>query len=286
MHISDWFSRKPKYAVLKPEKKEIPEGLWTRCPKCLEILYNKELERNLKVCSKCGYHFKLGAWERIHQIIDNREFYELDGNLESVDALPFNNGIYLEKLKESKEETGLNEAIVTGKGKIEGFDAFLGVFDFGFIGGSMASVVGEKVTRLFEYGAKDGLPVIIVTATGGARMYEGMLSLMQMAKTNAALSRYRKSGGLFISVLSDPSTAGVMASFASQGDVIIAEPGALIGFAGPRVIEQTIKQKLPEGFQSSEFVFQHGMVDIVVERSKLKPTIGRIIRIWSKRLKN
>jgi len=286
MHISDWFSRKPKYAVLKPEKKEIPEGLWTRCPKCLEILYNKELERNLKVCSKCGYHFKLGAWERIYQIVDDKEFYELDGNLESVDALPFNDGIYLDKLRESKEGTGLNEAIVTGRGKIEGFDTFLGVFDFGFIGGSMASVVGEKVTRLFEYGAKDGLPVVIVTATGGARMYEGMLSLMQMAKTNAALSRYRKSGGLFISVLSDPSTAGVMASFASQGDVIIAEPGALIGFAGPRVIEQTIKQKLPEGFQSSEFVFQHGMVDMIVERSKLKSTIGRIIKIWNKRSKH
>lgn len=280
MHISDWFSRKPKYAVLKPEKREIPEGLWTRCPKCLEILYNKELERNLKVCSKCGYHFKLGAWERIYQLVDDREFYELDGNLESVDALPFDDGIYIEKLKEDREKTGLNEAIVTGRGRIDGFETLLGVFDFGFIGGSMASVVGEKVTRLFEYGMGENLPVVIVTATGGARMYEGMLSLMQMAKTNAALNRYRKRGGLFISVLADPSTAGVMASFAAQGDVIIAEPGALIGFAGPRVIEQTIKQKLPEGFQSSEFVFQHGMVDMIVERSKLKSTIGRIIRIW------
>ncbi len=283
MHISDWFSKKPKYAVLKPEKREIPEGLWTRCPKCLEILYNKELERNLKVCGKCGYHFKLGAWERIYQLVDNNEFYELDGNLESVDPLQFDDGIYLEKLREDKEKTGLNEAIVTGRGRIEGFESFLGVFDFGFIGGSMASVVGEKVTRLFEYGAKENLPVVIVTATGGARMYEGMLSLMQMAKTNAALNRYRKSGGLFISVLADPSTAGVMASFASQGDVIIAEPGALIGFAGPRVIEQTIKQKLPEGFQSSEFVLQHGMVDMIVERNKLKSTIGRIIRIWKKK---
>ncbi|MGC8971044.1 MAG: acetyl-CoA carboxylase, carboxyltransferase subunit beta [bacterium] len=283
MHISDWFSKKPKYAVLKPEKREIPEGLWTRCPKCLEILYNKELERNLKVCGKCGYHFKLGAWERIYQLVDNNEFYELDGNLESVDPLQFDDGIYLEKLREDKEKTGLNEAIVTGRGRIEGFESFLGAFDFGFIGGSMASVVGEKVTRLFEYGAKEDLPVVIVTATGGARMYEGMLSLMQMAKTNAALNRYRKSGGLFISVLADPSTAGVMASFASQGDVIIAEPGALIGFAGPRVIEQTIKQKLPEGFQSSEFVFQHGMVDMIVERNKLKSTIGRIIRIWKKK---
>jgi len=280
MHISDWFSRKPKYAVLKPEKREMPEGLWTRCPKCLEILYNKELERNLKVCSKCGYHFKLGAWERIYQLVDDREFYELDGNLESVDALPFDDGIYIEKLKEDREKTGLNEAIVTGRGRIDGFETLLGVFDFGFIGGSMASVVGEKVTRLFEYGMRENLPVVIFTATGGARMYEGMLSLMQMAKTNAALNRYRKRGGLFISVLADPSTAGVMASFASQGDVIIAEPGALIGFAGPRVIEQTIKQKLPEGFQSSEFVFQHGMVDMIVERSKLKSTIGRIIRIW------
>ena len=280
MHISDWFSRKPKYAVLKPEKREIPEGLWTRCPKCLEILYNKELERNLKVCSKCGYHFKLGAWERIYQLVDDREFYELDGNLESVDALPFDDGIYIEKLKEDREKTGLNEAIVTGRGRIDGFETLLGVFDFGFIGGSMASVVGEKVTRLFEYGMRENLPVVIFTATGGARMYEGMLSLMQMAKTNAALNRHRKRGGLFISVLADPSTAGVMASFASQGDVIIVEPGALIGFAGPRVIEQTIKQKLPEGFQSSEFVFQHGMVDMIVERSKLKSTIGRIIRIW------
>jgi len=197
-----------------------------------------------------------------------------------VDALPFDDGIYMEKLKEDREKTGLNEAIVTGRGRVEGFETFLGVFDFGFIGGSMASVVGEKITRLFEYGMRENLPVIIVTATGGARMYEGMLSLMQMAKTNAALNRYRKNGGLFISILADPSTAGVMASFASQGDVIIAEPGALIGFAGPRVIEQTIKQKLPEGFQSSEFVFQHGMVDMIVERSKLKSTIGRIIRIW------
>lgn len=280
MHISDWFSRKPKYAVLRPEKREIPEGLWTRCPKCLEILYNKELERNYKVCSKCGYHFKLSAWERIYQFVDNKEFYELDENLESVDALPFDNGIYISKLREDREKTGLTEAIVTGKGKLEGFDIFLGVFDFGFIGGSMASVVGEKVTRLFEYGIKERLPVIIVVATGGARMYEGMLSLMQMAKTNAALGKYRKSGGLFISILSDPATAGVMASFASQGDVIIAEPGALIGFAGPRVIEQTIKQKLPEGFQTSEFVLQHGMIDMIVERSKLKSIVGRIIRIW------
>ncbi|HOL55613.1 MAG TPA: acetyl-CoA carboxylase, carboxyltransferase subunit beta [bacterium] len=285
MHISDWFSRKPKYAVLKPEKKEIPEGLWTRCPKCLEIIYNKELERNLKVCTKCGYHFKLNAWERIFQLVDNKEFYELDGHLESVDALPFDDGIYIDKLKEDKEKTGLTEAIVSGKGKLEGFDILLGVFDFGFIGGSMASVVGEKVTRLFEYGIEEQLPVIIVTATGGARMYEGMLSLMQMAKTNAALGRYRKSRGLFISVLADPSTAGVMASFASQGDVIIAEPGALIGFAGPRVIEQTIKQKLPEGFQSSEFVFQHGMVDMIVDRNRLKSVLGRIIKVWKMKQK-
>jgi len=283
MPIADWFSRKPKYAELKPVKKEIPEGLWTRCPKCLEILYNKELERNLKVCPKCGYHFKLGAWERISQLTDEDSFQELDGHLESVDALSFGGDIYLEKLRNDKEKTGINEAIVTGICKIENYSCLLGVFDFGFIGGSMGSVVGEKVTRLFEYGSKEIVPVVIVSTSGGARMYEGMLSLMQMAKTNGALNRYRKNGGVFISVLADPATAGVLASFASQGDVIIVEPGALIGFAGPRVIEQTIKQKLPEGFQRSNFVFQHGMVDIIVERNELKSVLGRIIKIWNLR---
>ncbi|MGC8889132.1 MAG: acetyl-CoA carboxylase, carboxyltransferase subunit beta [bacterium] len=281
MPITDWFSRKPKYAELRPIKREIPEGLWTRCPKCLEILYNKELEKNLRVCPKCGYHFKLGALERISQLVDESTFSQIDGNLESVDALSFDENIYLEKLKSDKEKTGINEAIVTGRCKIEGYPCLLGVFDFGFIGGSMGSVVGERVSRLFEYGAQENLPVIIVSTSGGARMYEGMLSLMQMAKTNGALNRYRGSGGAFISVLADPTTAGVLASFASQGDIIITEPGALIGFAGPRVIEQTIKQKLPEGFQSSNFVFQHGMVDIIVERSELRSVLARIIKIWN-----
>jgi acetyl-coenzyme A carboxylase carboxyl transferase subunit alpha len=283
MPITDWFSRKPKYAELRPVKKEIPEGLWTRCPKCLEILYNKELEKNLKVCPKCGYHFKLGALERIYQLADEGTFYELDANLESVDALSFDGEIYLEKLKSDREKTGINEAIVTGRCKIEDYPCLLGVFDFGFIGGSMGSVVGEKVSRVFEYGIQEKIPVVIVSTSGGARMYEGMLSLMQMAKTNGALNRYRKNGGAFISVLADPTTAGVLASFASQGDIIIAEPGALIGFAGPRVIEQTIKQKLPEGFQSSSFVFQHGMIDIIVERRELKSVLARIIRIWNLR---
>lgn len=273
--------RKPKYVTVRPdgakegEKRDIPEGLWVKCSRCNEILYNKELDKNFKVCQKCNYHFRLNARERIRMTLDEGSFKELDAELNTVNPLNF--PTYAEKLEVVQESTGLKEAVVTGEGTIEGYNVVVGIMDSHFIMGSMGSVVGEKITRAVEKALEKELPLILFASSGGARMQEGILSLMQMAKTSAALAKYDQAELLFISVLTDPTTGGVTASFASLGDVIIAEPGALIGFTGPRVIEQTIRQKLPEGFQRADFMRQHGMVDMIVSRPVMKETLAKII---------
>jgi acetyl-CoA carboxylase carboxyl transferase subunit beta len=274
------FPRKPKYTIVKVAKKrDIPEGLWTRCEDCNELIYNKKLEENLKVCPKCGFHFTMSADERIRATLDEGAFKEMDQSMEPADPLAFEGPkTYKEKLKKDQETTKLKEAVVTGEGKIDGKPVLLGVTDSRFIMGSMGSVVGEKLTRLIESSVETGLPLVIISGSGGgARMYEGMYSLMQMAKTSAALNRHNKAGRLFISVLTNPTMAGVMASFASLGDIIIAEPKALIGFTGPRVIEHTIRQKLPPGFQKSEFLLEHGLIDMIVHRRNMKGTLVRLL---------
>ncbi|MDD4908610.1 MAG: acetyl-CoA carboxylase, carboxyltransferase subunit beta [Candidatus Omnitrophica bacterium] len=270
---------KPKYTIVRIKKKDIPDGLWTKCEGCSEALYNKTLEENLKVCPKCGYHFTLDAKERVKTIIDEDTFNEFDQDMASLDPLSFKGPkTYKDKLSEDQALTGLVDAVITGEGTLSGKKVSIAVTDSRFIMGSMGSVVGEKITRAIEFATKEKLPMIIVSGSGGgARMYEGMYSLMQMAKTSVALSGHNKAGLLFISVLTNPTMAGVMASFAGLGDVIIAEPKALIGFTGPRVIEQTIKQKLPPGFQRSEFLVEHGLIDMIVNRKSLKSTLFSLI---------
>lgn len=260
-------------------KKSMPAGLWTKCPSCQAVMFNKTLRENLLVCTKCSYHFIMGAMERIHHLVDENSFVEIDANLRSEDPLKFSAvKSYTEKIKQDQKKTGLKEACVTGTAKILGKDCALGVTDSRFIMGSMGSVVGEKITRLIEHALEKKLTLIIVSGSGGgARMYEGALSLMQMAKTSIALARYQKEKLSFISVLTNPTMGGVMASFASLGDIIIAEPRALLGFAGPRVIEQTIRQKLPADFQTSEFLLDHGLVDMVIERQYLKQKLALLL---------
>ncbi|HMJ90231.1 MAG TPA: acetyl-CoA carboxylase, carboxyltransferase subunit beta, partial [Candidatus Acidoferrum sp.] len=251
-----------------------PEGLWTKCPKCSTMLYDKELDENLKVCMKCGHHFPIGARERIHSLVETCSFEEMDAEMESVDVLQFTGvASYKDKLESYKRGTSLRDAVITGVGKLDGQKLALGVMDFAFLGGSMGSVVGEKLTRLIETGTEKGLPVVIVSTSGGARMYEGMFSLMQMAKTCGALAYHARAKLPYISVLTHPTTAGVMASYASVGDLIIAEPGAMIGFAGPRVIKDTTQAELPPGFQTAEFLLDHGLIDSIVPRQEMK---GRI----------
>ncbi len=261
------------------KRREFPEGLWTKCGECGEIIYNKTLEEDLKVCPKCDYHFTLSAPERVASLIDDGTFKEMDRELGSVDPLSFKGPkSYVTKLKEDQKATGLTDAVITGEGLMNGSRVALGVTDSRFIMGSMGSVVGERLTRLIEHATKHKLPIIIVSGSGGgARMYEGMLSLMQMAKTSQALAKHHEASLLFISVLTNPTMAGIMASFASLGDLIIAEPKALIGFTGPRVIEQTIRQKLPEGFQTSEFLLEHGMIDNIVHRRQLKNALHQFV---------
>lgn len=276
-----WYKKKT-YTVLKPpEKKDrIPDGLWHKCPTCLNIILKKDYDNGLKVCAKCKYHDKLNAIERLAITVDSGTFEEWDKNLKSVDPLNFvDSKKYPDRLKAVTSSTGLNEAVIIGKGKINGYEAALGVMDFRFIGGSMGSCTGEKVTRMMEKALELKIPAITISTSGGARMQEGILSLMQMAKTSIACAKLKENGIPYISVLTNPTTAGVMASFASLGDIIIAEPDALIGFAGPRVIEQTINQILPKGFQRSEFVLQHGFIDIIVERADLKNTLSNLLRL-------
>jgi len=266
-------------------KKSVPGGLWTKCEKCNEIIYNKELENNFRVCPKCGHYFRLTGKQRLKLLLDRASFREDSANLKTSDPLGFVAvESYKDRVKQDQKKTGLSEAIISGEGRIGKHKVAVAVLDFDFMGGSMASVVGEKVTRLIEKAIKKKIPVVIVSSSGGARMQEGVLSLMQMAKTSAALSLLDRERIPFISILTNPTTGGVSASFAMLGDVIIAEPKALIGFAGPRVIEQTIKQKLPEGFQTSEFLLQHGLIDMIVERKDLKNTVIKILELFLSKL--
>jgi len=275
------FKKPLKYTIVKAKKRVIPDGLWTKCPKCNQFIYTKILNENLKVCPKCQYHFPLSCQERIKLLTDS--FKELYANLESADPLEFRGPkSYKEKLEEEKKKTSLKEAAVVGEAEIGGKRVAFGVTDSRFIMGSMGSVVGEKITRIIEYAQDKRIPLIIVSGSGGgARMYEGMLSLMQMAKTSAALERLNEEKIPYISVLTHPTMAGVMASFAGLGDIIIAEPQALIGFTGPRVIKQTIKQELPEGFQTSEFNLTHGLIDMIVSRKELKETLVKLLEYLS-----
>ncbi len=269
------FVKKPKLGGSKSRKREIPEGLWTKCPKCLTMIYDKELDENLKVCPKCQHHFPVGARERINSLVETCSFEEMDAHMSSVDALHFTGvATYANKLAEHRKATGLKDAIITGIGKIGEQRVALGVMDFSFLGGSMGSVVGEKLTRLIETGTEKSLPVIIISSSGGARMYEGMFSLMQMAKTCAALAYHAQNKLPYLSVLTHPTTAGVMASYASIGDLILAEPGAMIGFAGPRVIKDTTQAELPPGFQTAEFLLDHGLIDAIISRKEMKNRIA------------
>ena len=265
------FAKKPKLAAAKSKKREIPEGLWTKCPRCSTMVFDKELDENLKVCTHCQHHFPISSRERIHSLVETCTFQEMDAQMTSVDVLQFTGvASYTSKLDKYQQETGLKDAVITGLCKIGEHRIALGVMDFKFLGGSMGSVVGEKLTRLIERATEKCLPVIIISASGGARMYEGMFSLMQMAKTCGALSYHAQARLPYISVLTDPTTAGVMASYATVGDLIIAEPGAMIGFAGPRVIKDTTQAELPPGFQTAEFLLDHGLIDAIVPRKEMK----------------
>ncbi len=276
-----WFSRRkaPKPQAESSDRLQMPDDIWTKCPGCSSILYTKDLRRTFGVCPKCNYHFRLSADQRIPILTDRHSFVEMDAELRTSDPLNFKDSKrYKERLRRAEKKSSYSEAVVTGRARILDIPVMLGVFDFSFLGGSMGSVVGEKLTRMIEHGINERRPVIIVSASGGARMQEGIFSLMQMAKVSAALSRLGKAGLPYISVLTDPTTGGVAASFAMLGDVILAEPKALIGFAGPRVIEQTIRQKLPEGFQRAEFLLEHGMVDRIVSRGDLRDELAKILQ--------
>ncbi|OIU70831.1 acetyl-CoA carboxylase, carboxyltransferase subunit beta [Rossellomorea aquimaris] len=271
--------KKKKYATIPSEaaKQDVPEGIMTKCPDCKKIMYTKELQKNLKVCIHCGYHHGMSSMERVDCFIDEGTFEEIDADLVSVNPLGFPE--YLDKVEKDRKKTGLNEAVLTGTGKVNGIDIVVAVMDSRFRMGSMGSVVGEKITRAVEEADKRKVPFIIFTASGGARMQEGVLSLMQMAKTSVALKRFSDNGGLFISVMTHPTTGGVSASFASVGDYNFAEPGALIGFAGRRIIEQTIREDLPEDFQTAEFLLKHGQLDEVISRMEMKEKIGLVLDI-------
>jgi len=272
-----WF-KKEKSKITK--KVKVPEGLWVKCNSCKEIIYRKEVDRNLKVCPKCNYHFRISARERISLLTDSNTFTEIGQDLKSTDPLEFRDQItYKERLKESEKKTNIKEAATAGHALIGNRPVMLIVLDFSFMGGSMGSVVGEKFVMAAEKAAGDFIPLISVSSSGGARMHEGIVSLMQMAKTSASVSRLKETGLPFISILTDPTFGGVSASFAMLGDIIIAEPKSLIGFAGPRVIEQTIKQQLPDNFQTAEFLLQHGMIDMIVNRKDLKETLIKLLSL-------
>src|SRR5512145_1704805 len=275
-----WFKkeRPEKLSSETPAKKvKIPEGLWVKCDNCKEIIYRKEVEKNFKVCPKCDYHFRITASERLPYLVDEGTFLEVEDGLSPKVALGFKD--YKDKLKSSRKKTGLKDAVISGEARIGGHPVQLVIMDFNFMGGSMGSVVGEKITRAVERAIEKKTPFIAVAASGGARMQEGILSLMQMAKTSAATARLGEAGLPYISILTDPTFGGVTASYAMLGDLNIAEPKTLIGFAGPRVIEQTIRQKLPEGFQRSEFLLEHGMLDMVVERSQMRDTLIKCLKL-------
>ncbi|MGH9160521.1 MAG: acetyl-CoA carboxylase, carboxyltransferase subunit beta [Vicinamibacteraceae bacterium] len=273
-----WFKRERKPIAPPDRASRVPEGLWVKCPSCAQALYHKNLTANLHVCPKCDHHFRLGAVDRLRALLDEEQWIEHDAGLRSTDPLSFiDTKPYTQRLKAAGEATGQKDAVVCVTGRIEGVDVEIAAMEYSFIGGSMGVVVGEKITRAVERALASRRPLIVVSCSGGARMMEGTLSLMQMAKISAALARLDRARIPYVSVLTDPTTGGVTASFAMLGDLNIAEPKALIGFAGPRVIEQTIRQKLPEGFQTSEFLLEHGFVDMVVDRRELKRTIARTL---------
>jgi acetyl-CoA carboxylase carboxyl transferase subunit beta len=280
-----WFRKDRAPKEPREKRSKVPEGLWVKCDSCREILYTKELARNFKICTKCGYHFRLSANERLRMLFDDETYEELYGNLRSVDALRFRDSKrYRDRLKQAEENVGESDAIVIGSGTMGGISVLIGSMEFFFLGGSMGSVVGEKVARAAERALSERRPLIIVSSSGGARMQEGILSLMQMAKISAALARLAEARIPYISVMTDPTTGGVTASYAMLGDLNIGEPNALIGFAGPRVIEQTIRQTLPEGFQRSEFLLEHGMLDFIVDRSDMKDTLVKCLELlWDER---
>jgi acetyl-CoA carboxylase carboxyl transferase subunit beta len=276
-----WFKkvREPKEPRERRASK-VPEGLWVKCDNCRQILYNKELARNFKICPKCNFHFRLSAPERLRMLFDEEKYVELDANLRSSDPLKFRDSKkYRDRLRDAEEQVGPSDAIVVGSGTMESIPVIIGAMEFFFMAGSMGSVVGEKVARAAERALAERKPLILVSTSGGARMQEGILSLMQMGKISAALGRLSEGKIPYLSVMTDPTTGGVTASYAMLGDLNVAEPNALIGFAGPRVIEQTIRQTLPEGFQRSEFLLEHGMLDFIVDRSEMKATLARCLRL-------
>jgi acetyl-CoA carboxylase carboxyl transferase subunit beta len=277
----EWFKKKKIKPSFSPRKVMVAEGMWEKCQNCKEIVYKKEIDKNFRVCPKCNYHFRISADERVHIVADEGSFQEADADLVSTDPLHFRDSRkYRDRLKEGEKLTGRRDALVYGPARIEGLPTILAVFDFRFMGGSMGSVVGEKIVRGIEKSLALKVPFISFSSSGGARMQEGIISLMQMAKTSAAVSKLGEAGVPFFSVLTDPTFGGVTASFAMLGDIIIAEPKALIGFAGPRVIEQTIREKLPDGFQRAEFLLEKGMVDMIVERRDMKKTLAGLIRFF------
>jgi acetyl-CoA carboxylase carboxyl transferase subunit beta len=286
--LKDLFKTKPKYITVKSERdlpsrmetverKEIPDGLWVKCNRCSQITYNKDLEKNLKVCPKCNFHFRINARERLDLLIDKGSFQEIEKNLKTINVLNFPE--YENKIKKAQKTTDLPEAVIAGAAKVNGVPVAAAIMDFGFMGGSMGSVVGEKITRAAELALNKKISLITVATSGGARMQEGVNSLMQMAKTSQALNKLGEAGLFYLSILTDPTTGGVTASFASLGDIIIAEPDALIGFTGARVIQQTIRQTLPEGFQTAQFQFEHGFVDMIVHRKDLKATVTQLLKL-------
>ncbi len=277
----DWFKRK-KEALKPAEKKEIPDGLWVKCDSCGEVIYKKELEKRMYVCPKCDYHFRIGSAEYISILLDEGSFKEFNQGMQAVDPLHFKDSKkYSDKYKATVKKTNMNEAVVTGTGTIEAHPVVMALMDFKFLGGSMGSVVGEKISRAIDKAIETNTPMIILSSSGGARMHEGILSLMQMAKTSAKLARLANKKIPYISILTNPTTGGTTASYAMLGDVQIAEPGALIGFAGPRVIKQTIGQDLPPGFQRSEFVQEHGFLDLIIHRHELKQRIGKLLEFFA-----
>ena len=274
--------KRPALKAQSGKRREMPQGLWQKCPGCKEVVHEIELAQNQRVCPRCDYHFPQSAKERIENLLDPESFVERDGDLRSVDTLRFQGmASYEDRLRKYEESSGLHDTVVSGHGMLDGFKVSLAVMDFAFLGGTMGSVAGERITRTIEYGTANRCAVIIVSASGGARMYEGMLSLMQMAKTSGALARHACERLPYISVLTNPTLAGVMASFASLGDVILAEPGAMIGFAGQRVIKETTHTDLPEGFQTAEFLEKHGLIDRIVHRKKLRGEISQFLSYFS-----
>lgn len=270
--------KKPVLSVLTSRRREMPEGLWVKCTGCGEMIHNIALEENLQVCPKCSYHFTIGAKARVEQLVDEGTFCETDAGMVSVDPLKFQGvASYEERLKTYRSKTGLKDAVLTGHAKLKGHDIGLAVMDFQFLAASLGSVVGEKITRVIELSTERKMPVLIFSASGGARMYESMLSLMQMAKTSGALARHSAARLPFLSILTNPTMAGVMASYASLGDIIVAEPGAMIGFAGPRVVKETTHQDLPAGFQTAEFLEKHGLIDLIVPRPQMREKLGSIL---------